>query len=73
VGGPDVSLDAAPFDDDHADLDVGIDFCAVTDDQGVVAADLAPKAAVDAQAALEMEFPFEMRTSAEKRGDFGRG
>ena len=63
-----------PTLDDHGgDVDLRVDVGAVADDQGVRAANFAPKAAVDAYTTLELQFSFEMRAPTEESGDFGRG
>lgn len=73
MSGANISLDTATFDDDHADLDVGIDLGAITDDERIVPADFAAEAAVDPHPPLEVELALKVGATPEERGDLGRG
>src|SRR5262249_14592055 len=57
------------LDDDLPDVDLGLDERALADDERVVGEDLAAKAAVDANGALERELALERGAASEQRGD----
>jgi len=71
--GADIPVDGTAADDDDGHVDLRVDLGAVSDDERVVAPDLALEDPVDADAPLERQLPLELCAASEERGDFGRG
>jgi hypothetical protein len=69
----DVAVDQAAPDDDRGHVDLGVHLRPFADDEGVVAPDLALEHSVDTNAPLEVELPFELRSSTEEGRDLGGG
>ena len=63
----------AAADDHRRDVDLGVDLGAVADDERVVALDLTLEHAVHADAAFEVELPFESGSATEECRDFRGG
>ncbi len=68
-GGAHIASDSATLDDQGANLDCGLDFGALADDQHALADDLAMESTVDSDPALEKELTLIAGAGSEKGMD----
>lgn len=64
--GADVPVNGSASHDHRRYVDFGLNFCRVPNDEGVVALNFTLERTVDADAAIEREFPFEVGSGAEE-------
>lgn len=71
LGGAYVASQGPTFDDEHRDVDLGLDVSAVAEHEDIISPNLAAKAPIDTKSPFEMELAFEMGAASKQRGNFG--